>query len=335
MNYDKIRRGWVWFIENDTEYDGHIQGGSRPWVIVSNDECNKYSSIIHMAPVTSQAKKPMPTHVRFKNDKGFWNTILCEQIKIVNTEDIVGKELYKLPEEILEAVDKAIGIQFGIRYTPVSYKDIETYYSYMESFYRDDFTIKVAQMKKDLESVCKGLISEFDKKISDIAEKKVLECTKNGVPENTIVQSNHNSTQVEKFEKKWGKSADKNGAKPARDVSSKKLAGNSAEEKPVSKETKTGPYKWDIENIRAFFKVYASGGQKEVISVYGLASASIASMKSIFLKKYKASFSTEQKKEYVSDCNNLTVSKVMGKWSMPTKNDVMKFRNEFEVELGV
>ena len=82
------------------------------------------------------------------------------------------------------------------------------------------------------------------------------------------------------------------------------------------------------------FSVYASEGTKAVQDRYGISVASLPAMKSNFLKKYKESFTKEEKVEFISDCKKSTVTKVMEKWSLPTKKDVMKFRSSFEVELG-
>ena len=317
MNFDQLRRGWVWMIEYKQSYDGHIQGGTRPWVVVSNDDCNRNSPVIHMAPVTSQPKRPLPTHVRFKNDKGLWNTILCEAIRPFNVQDIVGRVMYKVPDDVLASVGKAIGIQFGCVFTPITYKDVESYYSAMEAFYKSDFENKLSQMKKDIDSYCSSKIEEVKKSIASSYPSKDNKSV--NVNPSTKTFNSHSMSQVEKFEKKWGKK-------------SPQVSAPSVETPKTSESI--GRKKWDIPTIKEMFSVYASKGTKAVQDRYGISSASLSAMKSNLLKKYKESFTKEEKVEFISDCKKSTVTKVMEKWSLPTKKDVMKFRSSFEVELG-
>lgn len=317
MNFDHLRRGWVWMIEDKQSYDGHIQGGTRPWVVVSNDDCNKHSPVIHMAPVTSQPKKPLPTHVRFKNEKGMWNTILCEAIRPFNVPDIKGRDMYKVSDDVLNSIGKAIGTQFGCVFTPISYKDVESYYSAMEEFYKSEFDAKLSQMKKDIDSYCSSKIEEVKKSIASSYPPKDNKSVQ--VNPSTKISNSHGMSQVEKFEKKWG-------------MKSPKVSSPSVETSKTSESV--GRKKWDISTIKEMFSVYASEGTKAVQDRYGISVVSLPAMKSNLLKKYKESFTKEEKVEFISDCKKSTVTKVMEKWSLPTKRDVMKFRSSFEVELG-
>ena len=77
-----INRGDVFWA--DIEYDGtSIQGGVRPIVIVSNQQCNRYSSIISaVCLTTSKTKTLLPTHVSISaKEAGLKqdSICLCEQ----------------------------------------------------------------------------------------------------------------------------------------------------------------------------------------------------------------------------------------------------------------
>ena len=56
------RRGDI-YLANLNPFKGSEQGGTRPVLVLSNDIGNFYSSLITIAPITSQLKKTQqPTH---------------------------------------------------------------------------------------------------------------------------------------------------------------------------------------------------------------------------------------------------------------------------------
>ena len=61
----KIRRGDILYVDMGEEYEGSIQGGMRPMVVVSNNLANKFSPVITVVPLTSRTykKRYLPTHV--------------------------------------------------------------------------------------------------------------------------------------------------------------------------------------------------------------------------------------------------------------------------------
>jgi mRNA interferase MazF len=77
---------------------------TRPCVIISPDEMNKYLQTIVIAPMTSQSKK-YPTRIEVKHDnKTGWITL--DQIRTIDKQRII-KILDKLSDKELEKV-KAI-----------------------------------------------------------------------------------------------------------------------------------------------------------------------------------------------------------------------------------
>ena len=119
-----ISRGQVWYlVDSDMkDYDGSIQGKDRPVLIVSNDVCNLNSPVVHVVPITSKPKNYLPTHVTFF-DK-FQQTVLCEQCRPVKESLFHEKSYYKysLSEEIMEQVNTALMVQFGLNVLPNSDK---------------------------------------------------------------------------------------------------------------------------------------------------------------------------------------------------------------------
>lgn len=119
-----FRRGQVWFIpQGEPDANGHIQGGSRPYLIVSNDTCNLYSPVLHVAPITSREKTQMPTHIKYRNDKNYINTILVEQVTLMSTSKFnkPAKYLYEISEDMMKQVDEAIKVQFSLDYAKSPY----------------------------------------------------------------------------------------------------------------------------------------------------------------------------------------------------------------------
>lgn len=111
-------RGQVWFIyeEEVNEQKGSIQDKSRPCLIVSNNNCNMYSPVIHVAPITSQEKYNYPTHVSYLDMINQKSTILCEQIVPKSVPHISKRSryMYTLSSDIMEKVDRAILSQFDL-----------------------------------------------------------------------------------------------------------------------------------------------------------------------------------------------------------------------------
>ena len=71
----------IWMADLPSTPNTHVQSGYRPVIIISNDMANLYSPVITIIPLTSQKKKPLPTHVLLR-EKGLdkASIALCEQI---------------------------------------------------------------------------------------------------------------------------------------------------------------------------------------------------------------------------------------------------------------
>lgn len=78
---------------------------TRPCVIISPDEMNKYLNTIVIAPMTSQSKS-YPTRVKVTHDnKKGW--IVIDQIRTIDKQRII-KTLDKLTEKEIKDVKKII-----------------------------------------------------------------------------------------------------------------------------------------------------------------------------------------------------------------------------------
>lgn len=106
-----MTRGEVYWMNIYSSVE-HVNDGTRPVVVVSNDACNRFSPTIHVVPLTTKPKKNMPTHVSVivNNTK---NTVLCEHIMLANRTDLKNR-IGKLNDADMKLVDKAISVQLGI-----------------------------------------------------------------------------------------------------------------------------------------------------------------------------------------------------------------------------
>lgn len=122
MNDIVLTRGQVWWLSYDKikePKDGHIQGGRRPVIIVSNDVCNSHSSVVHVCPCTSSIKKSYPVQVPFIMN-GVANIALCDQIRPLNTTDL-DTYICTLEPWVMDRIDQAIKWQLGLEPLPTSY----------------------------------------------------------------------------------------------------------------------------------------------------------------------------------------------------------------------
>ena len=102
------RRGDI-YLANLNPFKGSEQGGTRPVLVLSNDIGNFYSSLITIAPITSQLKKiQQPTHVMLDNVRGLsTESMVClEQIHAIDKMRIL-KYLGKISKDQMSAVEDA------------------------------------------------------------------------------------------------------------------------------------------------------------------------------------------------------------------------------------
>ena len=88
-----VNRGDVFYADLGQDSTSR-QGGVRPIVIVSNQRCNRYSSVVSAVCLsTSKTKHPLPTHVELKAaDTGLKkdSICLCEQPMSIAKSALLG-----------------------------------------------------------------------------------------------------------------------------------------------------------------------------------------------------------------------------------------------------
>lgn len=107
----EIYRGDIFYIMQGS-YVGSEQKSGRPGIIVPNDLANRYSPNVEVVFLTSQEKKPMPTHVPVQCKVP--STALCENIQTVSKERLDGFVRSCTTEE-MKQIDSALLYSLGIR----------------------------------------------------------------------------------------------------------------------------------------------------------------------------------------------------------------------------
>lgn len=101
-------RGEVYYVYPTGNEIGSEQHAGRPAVIVSNNQNNKSAATVEIVYLTTQEKKPLPTHVHINAaGKLRESTVLCEQIFTVDK--------LRLNDYIGQLCDKEMhDIEFGL-----------------------------------------------------------------------------------------------------------------------------------------------------------------------------------------------------------------------------
>lgn len=115
-----IKRGDIFYADLSPVV-GSEQGGLRPVLIVQNDIGNRYSPTVIAAAITSKlGKAKLPTHIDiFASEVGLTkdSVVLLEQIRTLDKRRLREK-MGHLPEQVMERVNDAITVSFGLSETP-------------------------------------------------------------------------------------------------------------------------------------------------------------------------------------------------------------------------
>lgn len=106
----EIYRGDIYYISSGS-YVGSEQKSGRPGIIVSNDTSNKHSPNVEVVFLTSQEKKPLPTHVGVICKVP--STALCENIQTVSKERL-GDFIKTCTDSEMERINEALMLSLGI-----------------------------------------------------------------------------------------------------------------------------------------------------------------------------------------------------------------------------
>lgn len=107
----EVYRGDIFYVRKGGYITGSEQDQGRPAVIVSNDIRNHRSNICEAVYLTTQDKKPLPTHVEVMCKVP--SIALCEQIVSVSQERL-GEFVRSCTEAEMKAIDKALMVSLGL-----------------------------------------------------------------------------------------------------------------------------------------------------------------------------------------------------------------------------
>ena len=109
------RRGDI-YLANLNPFKGSEQGGTRPVLVLQNNDGNYYCPTLIVAPITTKLKKlNMPTHCYFEKVRGLAepSMVSLEQIKTIDKSRVkryVGKITPEQMSGVEEAILKSLGM---------------------------------------------------------------------------------------------------------------------------------------------------------------------------------------------------------------------------------
>lgn len=103
-----VRRGDVYYINNNRGQRGNEIRKDRPAVVVSADFLNKHSGDVVVVFLTSQPKKGMSTHVTIRTT-GRVSEALCEQPTTVSVERL-NNRIGSVTDREMQQIDIALQI---------------------------------------------------------------------------------------------------------------------------------------------------------------------------------------------------------------------------------
>lgn len=109
----KVKRGQIYYINNDAGRIGSETRKTRPAVIVSADFLNKYSGDLIAVFLTTQPKKEMETHVTIRSIKRE-SVALCEQPTTVSISRI-QRYIGRVTEKEMQQIERALLCAMNIK----------------------------------------------------------------------------------------------------------------------------------------------------------------------------------------------------------------------------
>lgn len=115
----KIKRGDILYADLGVQYQGSMQGGMCPVVVVSNNRANKHSTVLTIVPLSTKIfkKRSLPTHVfvsAYKSEGLNQHSIaLCEQVTALNFDRII-ENMGRVDKDTLARITEAVQVQVGV-----------------------------------------------------------------------------------------------------------------------------------------------------------------------------------------------------------------------------
>ncbi len=107
------------YVDMGGQYQGSMQGGLRPVVVVSNNMANRHSTVITVVPLSTKInkKRNLPTHIfvsAYKSEGLEQHSIaLCEQVTALDYDRII-ENMGKVDKDTLARITEAVQVQVGV-----------------------------------------------------------------------------------------------------------------------------------------------------------------------------------------------------------------------------
>lgn len=107
-----VRRGDVFYADLGPAKEKGIQSGQRPVLIISNNQCNEHSPVIHVIPFTHQFRKfRIPTQTIITSVTK--SLALGEQMQLIPKHKLQNKLGHLSKPEMLE-IEKCVKVQLDL-----------------------------------------------------------------------------------------------------------------------------------------------------------------------------------------------------------------------------
>lgn len=122
----KVKRGMVFYLDEPVKTqpikNDHVTMPRklRPYIVISNDGCNEFSSNIHVAPIFTRTPSDKPYHVTFSSSDGRESCIDVGQIMLIQKAlcnvSNYSEAITRSAKAALSQLQDAIRIQFSCEY---------------------------------------------------------------------------------------------------------------------------------------------------------------------------------------------------------------------------
>ena len=116
------KQGMIFFIADQSSDVSVLFKGERtpkkrrPWVVVSNNVCNRFSPEISMCPIYTRPQATQPTQVYYKNADGRDQVVCCESVRTIPKHYIDARGyLGIVSDDIMYKIRDALSVQFSVR----------------------------------------------------------------------------------------------------------------------------------------------------------------------------------------------------------------------------
>jgi mRNA interferase MazF len=110
-----VRRGEIFWVDFSAAR-GSEQAGKRPALVIQNDVGNRFSPTTIVAAMTTKvSEREYPTEVRLADSVfGRPSVVLCQQVRTIATERVLGAPVTRLDAATMARVDSALKLSLGL-----------------------------------------------------------------------------------------------------------------------------------------------------------------------------------------------------------------------------